>query len=182
MQPRDTEHLTFRSVTMTDAQILHELNHAPGVMQYLERVPPPIEYLRTKTIPERMSMSQEHPGYGMWIASFKQTGEFVGRFGLRPNSPNDGDAEIGYRILPNYWGQGLGSEGAREVLRYALEDLQAERFVAITMAVNSRSRAVMERIGLTYIRTFYVEFEDPLPGTEQGEVEYAMTRAEWSQR
>ncbi|MCO5218761.1 MAG: GNAT family N-acetyltransferase [Thermomicrobiales bacterium] len=182
MQPRDTERLTFRPVTMDDAEILHQLNHAPGVMEFLERVPPPIKYLRTKTIPERIRMGVEYPGFGMWVAHLKGTGEFVGRYGLRPNSPHDGDVEIGYRVLPAYWGKGLGSEGALEILRYAFEDLRVERFVAITMAVNIRSRRVMERIGLTYVRTFHEEFEDPLPGTEHGEVEYAMTRAEWSDR
>jgi len=53
------------------------------------------------------------------------------------------------------------------------------RVWAQTMAVNSRSRRVMEKAGLAYVRTSHEEFDDPLPGTEHGEVEYALTKAEW---
>lgn len=179
MKPRNTERLTFRSVTENDAGLLTSLNCAPGVMSYLERTPPSRDYVATKTIPERIRMAQGHPGYGLWLAHHKDSGDFVGRFGLKPDSPGPGDAEIGYRLLPDYWGQGLGSEGTRELLRYAMEDLRAERFVGITMFVNQPSRNLLERIGLNYVRTFHEVFEDPLPGTEHGEVEYALTRDEW---
>jgi hypothetical protein len=37
----------------------------------------------------------------------------------------------------------------------------------------------MARAGLRYVRTFYLEFDDPIPGTELGEVEYAITRDVW---
>lgn len=182
MKPLDTERLTFRPVSAEDAAQLHALNQAPGVMTYLERVPPPIGYVQTKTIPERIRMAEEHPGYGLWLAFLKESGEFIGRFGLRPDFPGQGDAEIGYRLMPDYWGLGLGSEGARELMRYSFQELNASRFVAITMFVNTPSRKVMERIGLKNVRTFHEHFDDPLPGTEKGEVEYALTREEWLAR
>ncbi len=36
--------------------------------------------------------------------------------------------------------------------------------------------------GLSYVRTFHMHFDDPLPGSEQGEVEYAITRATMARR
>ena len=47
------------------------------------------------------------------------------------------------------------------------------------MAVNAGSRGVLASVGLSFVRTFHEVFDDPVPGTEQGEVEYAVTRAEW---
>ncbi len=47
------------------------------------------------------------------------------------------------------------------------------------MAVNTGSRRVMEKAGLAHVRTFHVAWDDPLPGSEQGEVEYAITHAGW---
>jgi RimJ/RimL family protein N-acetyltransferase len=35
--------------------------------------------------------------------------------------------------------------------------------------------------GLTYVRTFYPDFDDPIEGTELGEVEYALRRADWNE-
>ena len=179
MKPRDTDRLTFRYVNPDDAPLLHKLNHAPGVMKYLQRVPPSLDELVSRTIPERIQMAEDFPGHGMWLAFLRGSGEFVGRFSLRPNSPKPGDTEIGYGLMPEYWGMGLASEAARELLRYAFESLRADRLVAITMFVNQPSRNVMERIGLKHVRTFHEHFDDPLPGTVKGEVEYALTREEW---
>jgi len=44
------------------------------------------------------------------------------------------------------------------------------------MAINLASRRVMENAGLKCVRTFHPRWEDPLPGTEHGEVEYALTK------
>jgi RimJ/RimL family protein N-acetyltransferase len=44
------------------------------------------------------------------------------------------------------------------------------------MAANTRSRRVMENAGLRYVRTFHANWDDPIPGTERGEVEYELRR------
>jgi RimJ/RimL family protein N-acetyltransferase len=54
------------------------------------------------------------------------------------------------------------------------------RVRAETMVVNVASRRVMEKAGLRYVRTFHQEWPDPIPGDEEGDVEYALTRAEWA--
>ena len=50
------------------------------------------------------------------------------------------------------------------------------------MTVNVASRAVMERVGLTNVRTFPTSTTAPLEGIEEGEVEYEMTREQWEYR
>lgn len=50
------------------------------------------------------------------------------------------------------------------------------------MVVNTASRATMAAVGLRHIRTFGVEFDQPLPGSELGDVEYAITREQWLAR
>jgi hypothetical protein len=50
------------------------------------------------------------------------------------------------------------------------------------MAVNVASRRVLSRVGLTWVRTFYPVFDDPIDGTDLGDVEYALHKAAWEQR
>ena len=50
------------------------------------------------------------------------------------------------------------------------------------MAVNTGSVAVMTRIGMRFSRTWVGEWNEPLPGWEDGEVEYAVTRQDWRAR
>jgi RimJ/RimL family protein N-acetyltransferase len=58
--------------------------------------------------------------------------------------------EIGWRLAAAYWGQGLATEGAREVVRYGFESLALNEIVAFTVPGNMRSRRVMEKLGMTH--------------------------------
>ncbi|MEV1333357.1 GNAT family N-acetyltransferase [Micromonospora costi] len=169
-------------VPLADEHLEHEveLDADPEVMRYLgpPRTRAEVEALHRR----RLAAAQRVPGLGFWAGLVD--GEFVGWWILEPperadQGPVEGQAELGYRLLRRYWRQGLASEGARELIRHGFEDLGLERIFAETMTVNAGSRATMASVGLRYVRTFHLDFDDPLPGTEEGEVEYALTRQEW---
>lgn len=155
-----------------------ELDADPEVMRYLDgraRTPDEVrEHHRW-----RLAHAREVDGLGLW-AGFRRAvpGAFVGLWMLTPPQVA-GEAELGYRVLRRYWRQGFAGEGSRELLRYGFADLGLRRIYAQTMAVNLASRATMTSLGLRFVRTFHPEFDDPLPGTEEGEVEYEMRREEW---
>jgi RimJ/RimL family protein N-acetyltransferase len=67
-------------------------------------------------------------------------------------------------------------------VRYGFDEVGLDRIIAQTIAVNAGSRAVMERVGLTYVRTFPSSVSAPVEGIEEGEVEYEMTREQWERR
>jgi len=54
-----------------------------------------------------------------------------------------------------------------------------QRVVAETMAVNLASRRVMEKAGLTLVRSFHQPWPYTIEGHDQGDVEYALTKADW---
>jgi RimJ/RimL family protein N-acetyltransferase len=157
------------------------LDSDPEVMRYLSsRAQTPDEVRQAHH--RRMAAGQEVPGLGFW-AGFT-AGEFVGWWLLQPPHGPDqpkvsGEADLGYRLLRRWWRQGLASEGSRELLRHGFEDVGLDRIFAQTLASNQPSRAVMASIGMSYIRAFPADTQDPLPGVEQGEVEYAITRQQW---
>ncbi|WP_431909375.1 GNAT family N-acetyltransferase [Micromonospora carbonacea] len=101
--------------------------------------------------------------------------------GARP-APGANQAELGYRLRRAAWGRGLATEGSRGLLRHAFATVGLSRVWAQTMAVNTASRRVMEKAGLRYVRTFHLDWDDPIEGTEHGEVEYELLRAEWAAR
>jgi RimJ/RimL family protein N-acetyltransferase len=65
------------------------------------------------------------------------------------------------------------------LVRYGFEDVRLDRIIAQTIAVNAASRAVMERVGLTYVRTFPTSMTAPVEGIDEREVEYEITREQW---
>lgn len=78
--------------------------------------------------------------------------------------------------------RGTRPKGSRVLIREDFNELGVRRVFAETMAVNAASRRVMEKAGPMYARTFHSEWKDPLPGTEDGEVEYASMEANWKQQ
>jgi RimJ/RimL family protein N-acetyltransferase len=157
-----------------------ELDADPEVMRYLGRPRQRAEVELAHR--RRMAAAARVPGLGFWVGLVD--GAFVGWWILEPperadQGPVDGQAELGYRLLRRHWRRGLASEGARELVRHGFDDLGLQRVFAETMAVNLASRATMASVGLSYVRTFHLDFEQPLPGSESGEVEYAITREQW---
>ena len=119
-------------------------------------------------------------GLGYWAGL--SDGGFVGWWCLTPAPDDPGDAELGYRLRRDAWGHGYATEGALALLAHGFDTVGLAHVWAQTMAVNRASRAVMERIGLVFERTWVGEWNEPLPGWEQGEVAYGVSREVWRAR
>jgi RimJ/RimL family protein N-acetyltransferase len=152
-----------------------ELDSDPEVMRYLSgRASKPEEVVASHA--RRMRAAQTVDRLGFWVGLVDD--EFVGWWILQPaHGPDQPDdpavADLGYRLLRRHSRKGLASEGAREFVRYGFDEVGLERIIAQTMTVNTGSRAVMERVGLTYVRTFPTSTTRPWRASK---------RARWSTR
>jgi RimJ/RimL family protein N-acetyltransferase len=121
-------------------------------------------------------------GYWAGVTAGVNGREFVGWWALHPAPDDDRQAELGYRLRRDRWGRGLATEGCIALLAHGFDTVGLDRIWAQTMAVNTGSVGVMTRIGMHLARTWVGEWNEPLPGWELGEVEYAVSRAEWTAR
>ena len=171
-----TERIVLRRLTADDVDDLVELDSDPEVMRFLTNGrPTPRAVIADEVLPAQLRVYARFPGLGRWAATDRATGAFLGWFALDPGE--DGrEAELGYRLRRDAWGRGLATEGSRALVAYGLRDVGLARVWAQTMAVNAASRRVLEKAGLRHVRTFHVHFDDPIPGTELGEVEYERRR------
>ncbi len=87
---------------------------------------------------------------------------------------------VGYRLRREAWGRGLATEGGRLMVEPAFAAPYVEKVVASTMAVNTASRAVLAKLGMTQVDTYVGDWDDPIPGWERGEVVYELTRSAYS--
>ena len=167
-----TDRLLLEPLSDAHREFEVELDGDPQVMRYLEPRPRTRAEVLTRHV-ARLAVAEQAPGLGFWVGSVD--GEPMGWWLLdvpgRPDQgPAEGQAELGYRLLPRWWRQGLATEGARELVRQAFGDLGLRRVFAETMAVNAGSRAVLTAVGMRHVRTFHLEWETALPGAEHGEV------------
>lgn len=180
----ETERLVLRRFTPEDEDDLVALDGDPEVMRYLTGgAPTPREEIRDDVLPAFLAYYERDDGYGFWAAIEKASGAFLGWFHFRPlpESPPD-EPELGYRLRRAAWGKGYGSEGARALIDKGFADLGVRRVVASTMAVNTASRRVMEKAGMSLVRTFHADWPVRIEGDEHGDVEYAIDREDWERR
>ena len=82
----------------------------------------------------------------------KETGLPIGSIGLHHSdlAEKDDEAELGYWLGVDYWGQGLVPEAGRELLRHAFEDLNLVRIWCGYFNGNEKSKRVQEKLGFKY--------------------------------
>lgn len=82
-------------------------------------------------------------------------GKPIGSIGLHLNgstdmTDRDDECELGYWIAKPFWGQGMIPETARELLRYAFEQLGMRAVWCGYYEGNDKSRKVQEKLGFVY--------------------------------
>ncbi|HYE37309.1 GNAT family N-acetyltransferase [Methylocaldum sp.] len=144
----DTERLRLRQWRITDREPFAQLNADPRVMAFF---PSPLDQAASDAMAERIRALIDERGWGLWATELKRTGEFIGFVGLHVPSPALPFApcvEIGWRLAYRHWGQGYATEAAKGALRIGFDVLNLPEIVSFTAVGNTRSRAVMERLGM----------------------------------
>ncbi|MBX9243529.1 GNAT family N-acetyltransferase [Actinotalea ferrariae] len=180
-----TTRLDLVDFAADDVDLLVELDSDAEVMHHVTGgLPTPRDEIVDDVLPAFLAYADRYPqGYGFWKAVERSTGEVVGWFHLRPGDGHPADEpELGYRLRRSAWGRGLATEGSIALVEAAFRRMGARRVVAETMVVHTASRRVMEKAGLRLVRTFHQPWPYPIPGDEEGDVEYAITRDEWMAR
>jgi RimJ/RimL family protein N-acetyltransferase len=180
-----TARLTLRRLTADDEDNLVMLDSDPDVMHYITGGrPTPRAEIRDDVLPAFLGYYQRFPGFGFWavVATAAPT-DFLGWLHFRPTPESaPGEVELGYRLRRSAWGHGYATEGCRALIDRGFTEFGVTRVYAETMVVNTASRRVMEKSGLVLVRTFHQDWPDHIEGDEHGDVEYALTKAEWERR
>jgi RimJ/RimL family protein N-acetyltransferase len=181
-----TERLVLVPLADRHLDLEAELDSDPAVLRHIAgraRTRAEVEPFHA----ERLAQGARIDGLGHWMAFTRpseEAGDFVGLMMLPPaHGPDQPDdpmvCDLGYRLLRRRWRQGYATEAARALLHQAFDVVGQRRVIAQTMTVNVASRGVMEALGMRYTRTYHPQFDDPVPGADQGEVEYELTREMW---
>jgi RimJ/RimL family protein N-acetyltransferase len=165
----ETTRLRLRPLGASDEDNLHRLYSDPEVVRYLGK-----GGVRTRAETVRaLATAIEHwgqRGYGIWALTDRDSGQFVGRCGLR-FLPEVGEVELLYTLLKEFWGRGLATEASRAVLDFGFGRAGLKRIIALADPENTASWRVMEKLGMRREKT--------APYQELPAVWYALTREEY---
>lgn len=173
-----TDRLELRPVDFDDLDLLVDLNSDPLVMTYIRGRAATPDETAAEWRQRLEHQSDPSRGLGYWVGFDADT--FVGWWSASLFEGRPEISGIGYRLCAAGWGRGLATEGARAMIRRAFACRDIGRVFATTMAANTGSRRVLEKLGMAHTATWTAQEEkQQIPGWKHGEVRYELTRAEW---
>ncbi|QBI54266.1 anhydro-N-acetylmuramic acid kinase [Streptomonospora litoralis] len=145
-----TSRLLLRPWRASDRALFAELNADPAVMEHFPAV---LSREQSDAAAEGIQARLAENGFGFWAVEVVETGTFIGFAGLsRPrfDAHFTPAVEIGWRLARHAWGHGYATEAARTAAAYAFDRCHLAEIVSFTSRTNTRSRAVMRRLGMRY--------------------------------
>ena len=159
MRVLETERLVLRRLTLDDAPFIFKLVNEPSWLRF-------IGDKGVRNLDDARHYLQSGPldmysrfGFGMFLVELKEGGQHIGTCGLlkRDSLP---DADVGYALLPEFWGQGYAIEAVSAVLSYGRDTHSLKRTLAIVSPDNESSIRVLEKAGLTFERMLQLSQKD----------------------
>lgn len=147
--PLETDRLLMRRWRDEDRRPFAALNADPRVVEYL---PGALSRAESDTLLDRIDSVFDLHGFGRWAVERIDTNELIGFVGLaspRFETHFTPCVEIGWRLSADHWGSGYATEAAHAALGFAFGPAGLDELVSFTVPDNTRSRAVMERLGMS---------------------------------
>lgn len=146
----ETERLRLRQWEEKDLPFFIAMNQDPSVMHFFPKL---LTAQESAEFMKRLKKGIDEQGFGFFACALKDTDECIGFVGLsRPSFESHFTpcVEIGWRLRSEHHGKGYATEAARAVLKFGFDKIGLDEIVSFTVPMNTKSRRVMEKIGMTH--------------------------------
>ena len=155
-----TDRLILRRFVESDAEAMFQ-NWASSAenLTYVTWNPhPDVEVTRNSIL--NWVGSYANPNYYKWAICLKETPEqVIVDISIVEMDENDSCCEIGYILGKNYWGRGMMTEALKVVLDFCFIQAGFQKVRARYASLNPASGRVMEKAGMSYLKTVANEVE-----------------------
>ena len=150
MKVTETNRLLFSKITVDDAPFILELMNSPDWIKYIgDRNIKTVEQAATYIQNNQLKCYEQH-GFGYYKAQLKSENlKSIGTFGLLKREQLE-HIDIGFSLLPDYFGKGYGFEGASAIMELGKNTFHIKTISAITLPENQPSIHLLEKLGLSY--------------------------------
>ena len=141
-----TKRLGLRPFQQTDLDALAELMANADFMRFSLG---PKTREETAEVLEKMQTRDRAGEPSQFAVTLHTTGELIGFCGFFCQNVDEVERiEIGYRLHPDYWGQGIATEAARAVRDHAFQVLKLDQVISLIHPDNVASKRVAEKNGM----------------------------------
>ena len=156
----ESERLIYKKILPENAQDMYDYSKLEEVTRYLLWTPH-ISLVQTEKYIKLLQKKYDNGSFWDFGLNYKENGKFIGTCGITSTEDETYTVEIGYVLAPEYWGKGIATEAAMNVMRYCFETFGAKRICGKFMEGNNGSMHVMTKLGMTlegiYRRSMYVK-------------------------
>lgn len=178
----ETERLILRDWREEDWEPFFQVTNTPSVMRWLGGL---LDEEQQTKMRERLPLVASEHGHCFWVVERKAdgghlSGELLGFCGLkRANMAGGpmGDFEVGWRFREDAWGKGYAKEAAIASIDAGFDRFRAPHIIALTIAENTASWGLMERLGMRRRPELDFRCPDFLP--DRDTIVYSLDRREW---
>jgi ribosomal-protein-alanine N-acetyltransferase len=143
-----TERLILRDFAESDWEAVWIYQQDPLYLRYYEWTARTPEEVRA-FIQMFLDHQKQNPRIKFQFAvTLNSTGQLIGNCGVRRNSPEAFEGDMGYELDPDHWGKGYATEAARAVLQFGFSNMGLHRISASCVADNTGSAHVLEKLGM----------------------------------
>lgn len=143
-----THRLNLRELSQADVDVIHQLHSLAETDKYNTLgIPATIETTLT-LVSEWISTQNESPRKKYVLCLESNEGAFIGLIGLNLGKPAYRNAEIWFKLFPEYWNHGFATEAVNSILHFCFTDLALHRVTAGCAVENVASAKVLEKAGM----------------------------------
>ena len=154
-----TDRLEMRPFTLEDAELLFSLDSDPEVMRYLGNKPINDINVVHEYLGNILRQYQEN-NIARWAVLEKSSGQFIGWAGIKYITEEENGMtnfyDVGYRLLPAFWGKGYATECTKAWIDYAKHKLKIQKIYASAHVDNHGSQKVLIKSG--FLQTGQYDF------------------------
>lgn len=172
-----TDRLILRDFLENDWEALFAYQQDPLYLRFNEWASRTPEDVR-EFVQIFLNHQKQDPRFKFQLAILlKSTGQLIGNCGVRKDSPEAREGDIGYELDSKYWGNGYATEAARAIMKFGFSQLGLRRITAWCVADNIASAHVLEKLGMRQERRLrdYQYFK----GRWWDTLQYAIRYEEW---
>ena len=148
----ETPRLILREWRDDDVGRYAKMNADPEVRRYMHP-PRPLTEAESALEIDHLLDEWRRLGFGHWAVELRETGELIGRTGIKRHpdwEPDPENTEVGWLYARSAWGRGIATEGAIEAVRFCLEEVGSDEAISIAHIENLASHRVMKKAGLSW--------------------------------
>ena len=145
----ETERLLVRRLELEDAAFIYELVNEPSWLRYIgdknvQNITDAQRYIRNGPVE-----MYDRLGFGLFRVELKKSGDPIGICGFLKRDALE-DVDLGFALLPRFWGKGYAFESASAVMSYGETGLGLSRIIAIISCHNLPSARLVEKLGFRF--------------------------------